>query len=272
MFRYIKQELIAKRALAAWEVPTHVELKPSAPTPIEELWTKDQRTRFANEVLLTGGWFLECPPNFVHEEERHLVPLPEPSAGGAAHLVTDLIDDDDEAIQPEPAPKQVRRRGQVRSRDGSVAAAQPSRVQTAERAPLASTQTSHRTVSNPPSPRRSNLDVESSQTLRFTQSGRGVPPPKVVGVISSSPFKTTLPMFLEQGNFCGLLNQSEHQQFMDPKLVRIVDHIIKVTPYTISVRLSISNLSWTSEFFFVRYLIFYIILICTDRGGTYLSL
>lgn len=132
MFRYIKQELIAKRALAAWEVATHVELKPSAPTPIEELWTKDQRTRFANEVLVTGGWFLECPPNFVHEKERHLVPLPEPSAGGAAHLVTDLIDDDDEAIQPEPAPKQVRRRGQVRSRDGSVAAAQPSRVQTAE--------------------------------------------------------------------------------------------------------------------------------------------
>ena len=94
---YIKQELIAKRALAAWKIPTHVELKPSTITPIEEFWTKDQRIRFANEVLLTGGWVLECPPNFVREE-KHLVPLQEPSAGGAAPMVTDLDDDDDEAF------------------------------------------------------------------------------------------------------------------------------------------------------------------------------
>ena len=249
IFRYIKQELITKRAFAAWEVPTHIELKLSTLTPIEELWSKDQRNRFAHEVLLTGGWFLECPPNIVHEEEKHLVPLPEPSARGAAPIVTDL-DDDEEAFQVEPTPKpKVQRRGQVRSRDGSVVAATHAGVQILERAPLASTQTSHRTVSNPPSPRRSNLDVESSQPLRVTQSGHGVPPPKAVGIISSSPFKISLPMFLEHGNFCGLLNQSEHQQFMDPKLVRIVDHIIKVIPYNMSPTLSIWNLSWNSEVF-----------------------
>ena len=192
-------------------------------------------------MLLTGGWFLECPPNFILEEEKHLVPITEPSAGGAAPRVTDLNDDnDEEAVQPEPAPKpKVQRRGRVCSRDGSVMAATSTRVQVPERAPLASTQTSHRTVSNPPSPRRSNLDVESSQILRVTQSGRGVLPPKGVGVISSLPFKTSLPMFLEHGNLCGLLNQSGHPQFMDPKLVRIVDHIIKVTPYNILLRLSI---------------------------------
>ena len=221
IYKYIKEELIAKRALAAWDVPTHIEVKPSTLTPIEELWSKDQRNRFANDLLLTGGWFLECPPNFIHEEDKHLVPLLEPSAGGAAPMVTDLINnDDDEAFHLEPAPKpKIQRRGQVHSRDGSVVAVPPAGVQIAERAPLASIQTSHRTVSNPPSPRRSSLDVESSQTLRVTQSGRGVPTPKAVGVISSSPFKTTLPMFLEHRNFCGLFNQSEYQQFMDPKLV-----------------------------------------------------
>lgn len=237
----MKQELIAKRALAAWEVPAHVELKPSTQTPIDELWTEDQRNRFPNDVLLIGGWFLECPPNFVPEEEKHLVPVPEPSAGGAAPMVTDLNDDDEEeAIQPEPAPKpKVQRRGKVRSRDGSVVAAPPAGVQIPAGPPLASTHTSQRTVSSPPSPPRSNLDVQSSQTLHVTHSGRGVPPPKGVGAISSSPFKTTLPMFLEHGNFCALLNQSEHQKFMDRQLVRIVDHIIKVTQSHISLTLSI---------------------------------
>ena len=167
--------------------------------------------------------------------------VPEPSAAGAAPMETDLNDDDEEeAIQPEPAPKpEVQRRGQMRSCDGTVVAAPPAGGQVAERAHLASIQASQRTVSNPPSPRHSNMDVDSSQTLHVTHSGRGIPPPKGLGASSSSPFKTTLPMFLEQGNFCGLLYQSEHQQFMDRQLVRIVDHIIKVTPYHISLMLSI---------------------------------
>ena len=162
-------------------------------------------------------------------------------------MYTDLNnDDDDEALQPELAPKpKVQRRGQIRSRDGFVMAAPPAGVQIADRAHLASTQISQRTVSNPPSPRRSNMDIDSSQTLRVTYSGRGILPPKVLGATSSSSFKTTLPIFLEHGNFCSLLNQSEHQQFMDPQLVRIVDHIINVTPYHISLTLSIWKLSWT---------------------------
>jgi hypothetical protein len=177
----MKQELIAKRALPAWEVPTHVEFKPSTQTPIEELWTEDQHNRFPNEVLLTGGWFLECPPNFIPEEEKHLVSVPEPSAGEAAPMDTDLNDDDDdEAFQPEPLPKpKVQRRGKVRSRDGSVMAVPPAGVQNPVGAPLASTQTSQCTVSNPPSPPRSNLDVQSSQTLYVIHSGRGVPLRKV---------------------------------------------------------------------------------------------
>lgn len=150
-------------------------------------------------------------------------------------METDDIDDDEEAFQPEHAPKpKSQRRGQVRNRDGTVVAAPPVAappvgVRNAERAPFASTQASQPTVSNPPSPRRSNMDVESSQTLHAKHFGRGIPAPKGLGASSSSPFKTSLPMFLEQGNFCGLLNQSEHQQFMEPQLVRVVDHIIKVT-------------------------------------------
>ena len=125
----MKQELIAKGALAAWDLPTHVELKPSTQTPIEELWTEDQRNRFAKEVLLTGGGFLECRLNFVHEEEKHLVHVPEPFAVVATPMETDLNDDDDEAFQSEPAPKpKVQRRGHVRSRDGTVVAAPPARV------------------------------------------------------------------------------------------------------------------------------------------------
>ena len=83
------------------------------------------------------------------------------------------------------------------------------------------------------------MDVDYSQTLHVTHYGRGIPLPKGLGASSSSLFKTTLPMLLEQEIFCGLLNQSEHQQFMDRQLVRIVDHIIKVTPYNISLTLSI---------------------------------
>ena len=161
-----------------------------------------------NLLNVIGGWFFECPSNFVLEEEKHFVPVWEPSAGGAAPMVTDLNDDnDEEAVQPETAPKpKVQRRGPVHSRDGSVVAAPPVGVQIPERAPLSSTQTSQRTVLNPQSPRVSKLDVQSSQTLHITHSGRGVPPPKGVGAISSSPFKMTLPMFLEHGNFCALLN------------------------------------------------------------------
>jgi hypothetical protein len=137
----MKQKLIAKGALAAWNLPTHVELKPSIQTPIEELWTEDQCNRFAEDVLLTGGWFLVCRPNFVPKEEKHLFHVPEPSAGGAAPMDTDLNDDDDdEAFQPESPPKpKVQRRGQVRSRDGSVVAAPLAGVQIPERPPLAST-------------------------------------------------------------------------------------------------------------------------------------
>jgi hypothetical protein len=194
----MKQELIAKGALAAWDLPTHVELKPSTQTPIEELWTEDQRNRFADEVLHTGGWFLECRPNFVPEEEKHLFPVPEPSAAGAAPMETDYNDDEEEeAFQLEPALKpKVQCRGQVRNRDSTVVAAPP----------LASTQASQPTVSTLPSPRRSNMNVDSSQTLHVKHFGCGMPPPKGLVASSSSPFKPTLPMFLEHGNFCGLLN------------------------------------------------------------------
>ena len=219
--------------------------------PIEELWTKYQRNWFAKEVLLTGNWFLECRPNFVSKEGKHLVPVSEPSAARAAPMETDLNDDDDEAFQPDPAPKpKVQRPGKVCSCDDTVMAAPPvvappAGVQVAERTHLASTQASQPTVSNPPSPRRSNMDVDSSQTLHVTHSGRGIPPSKGLGASSYLPFKSTLPMFLEQKNFYGLLNQSEHQQFMDRQLVQIVDHIIKVTSYHISLTLSLWKLYWT---------------------------
>ena len=123
-------------------------------------------------MLLTGDWFIECPPNFVPEEDKHLIPVPEPSAGGAVPMDIDLNDDDDdEAVQPEPAPKpKVQRQGKVRSRDGFVVTTPPVGVQIPKRASLASTQTSQYTFSNPPSPRRSNLDVESSQTLHVSHS------------------------------------------------------------------------------------------------------
>ena len=108
----MKQVLIAKGDFAAWDLPTHVELKSSTQTPIQELWTEDERNQFAKEVLLTGGWFLECQPNFVYEDEKHLVFVLEPSPARVAPMKMDLNDDNDKAFQLELAPKtKVQRRG-----------------------------------------------------------------------------------------------------------------------------------------------------------------
>lgn len=253
----MKQELVSKGALSAWDLPTHVEFKPEEKkpatlTPIEKLWTDAQRNQFGAEVLLIGGWFLECRPNYVPVEEKDLVPLPKQSLAGDGPMEID-DDDNEDAFEPEPAPKQKTRR-KARGRNGTVVASPPTVsppaaapppvaphaiVRLAECAPLASTQASQHTVLNPPSPRRSHMDVDSGQTLNAKQVGRGIPIPKGLGATSSSSFQLTLPMFLEQGSFSGLLSKSQKQHFMDPQLVRVVDHIIKVTLYNLKLLISI---------------------------------
>ena len=259
----MKQELVAKGALSASHLPQHVEFKPDEKkpatlTPIAKLWTEDQRKRFGSEVLLTGGWFLECRPNYVPEEEIDLVPLSEPSLAGEAPMEIDDDDNEEEAFESVPAPKPKSKR-KARGRGNTIVAspppmsspvvtpppvAPPAVVRRVERAPLASTQVSQPTVLNPPSPRRLNMDVDSGHSPDRSNtvghfSGE-FPILKGIGATSSKSFQLTLPMFLEHGSFPALLSKYHEQKFMDTQLLRVVDHINKVTIFILRCFISSS--------------------------------
>lgn len=230
----MKQELIAKGALASWALSKEFENATLQDSP-NNVFSRDQHQRFGIDQLVTGGWFLECTKNYVHEEEKHLFRVAAVGPVAVAGVPMETNDDDLEVFQSEPA---AQRRGPKlrRCRNAPIQPAPSLALVNARYDGAVLTRASQPAVSNPSSPPRSStMNFDSAQSLlRLRHSklnGRAFPLPKVVGTSSSSPPASILPLYFEKGDMCDLINESEHKKVMEPQLVRIVEHIKKVRQY-----------------------------------------
>lgn len=100
--RYIKYELVPKGALKPEEIPDTYDDE-TVLAKLSTIFSDEQVARFDNAHLMTGAWFLECG-NFVHREEKHLVPVPAADATGIANMEIDDNDEDFSILPGAPPP------------------------------------------------------------------------------------------------------------------------------------------------------------------------